>query len=75
MSRAQISQEVHTALNWMDREQIVDLLKGISIQCYDHESDQVLREAIIQNIDDGTLEESVVLDSLDAARDRQRNRR
>lgn len=57
----QISQEVHTSLNWMDRSAIVSILEGISIQCYDHESDQVLREAVIQNIEDGTLEESEVI--------------
>lgn len=75
MSENSISQEVHTALNWMDRAQVVELLEGISIQCYDHESDQVLRDAVIQNVEDGTLDESDVLAASEEARDRQRNRR
>ena len=70
MSNKQISQEIHTALNWMDRSEIVAILEGISIQCYDHESDAILREAVIQNIEDGTLDPS----SLDLERTLSRDR-
>lgn len=51
----QVTSIIRTSLNWMDREALVAVLEGISIQCYDHESDDVLRDAIVQNIEDGTL--------------------
>lgn len=70
MSNNQISQEIHTALNWMDRSEIVAILEGISIQCYDHESDAILREAVIQNIEDGTLDASSINLERAPARDR-----
>lgn len=67
----EISQDIHTALNWMDRAEIVKILEGISIQCYDHESDQTLRDAVIQNLEDGTLDPS----GIDTSRIPERPRR
>lgn len=42
-------------INWMDRAAIVALLEGVSIQCRDDESDDVLREALRANLMDGTI--------------------
>jgi len=67
----EISQDIHTALNWMDRAEIVKILEGISIQCYDHESDQTLRDAVVQNLEDGTLDPS----DIDTSRIPERPRR
>lgn len=40
----------------MDRAEIVKLLEEVAcIQCYDHESDDELREALRANVDDGTI--------------------
>lgn len=47
-------------MNWdvsrLSREKCVLLLESISIQCYDHESVEVLREAVEVNLKDGTLD-------------------
>ena len=42
-------------INRMGRKDIVRLLEGASIQCYDHESTEELREALRANYDDGTI--------------------
>ena len=44
------------AIDALTRKQLVEVLEGISIACYDHESDEVLREAVRVNVDDGTLD-------------------
>lgn len=40
----------------MDRDALVAALEGVCIRCYDHESDEVLREAVRVNIEDGTID-------------------
>lgn len=40
----------------MDRAKIVELLESVSIQCNDDEDDDTLREALVENIKDGTIE-------------------
>jgi hypothetical protein len=40
----------------MDRDQMTSLLNEISIEVYDHESDEVLRQAVVANLDDETLD-------------------
>jgi len=42
-------------LNWMDRQDIVELLENDSIQCYDSDLLDDLKEAVMQNLDDGTF--------------------
>lgn len=44
------------AIDALTRERCVELLMSVSIQCYDHETVETLREAIYQNVLDGTLE-------------------
>lgn len=39
----------------LSREQVIELLEGVSIQCRDEESTAVLREALQTNVEDGTI--------------------
>lgn len=52
--------DIWKQLNWLDREQIVKILEGYCFQCYDSESTDELREALRQNIEDGTIDRSVL---------------
>jgi len=56
-----MDQKIHTAINWLDRDQILGILESIGIQCYDSESDDYLRDVIRENIEDGTLRTSGIL--------------
>lgn len=47
-------------VNWLGRAEIETLLIGVGIQPYDSESTDALREALLCNIEDGTLEASAV---------------
>lgn len=49
-------------LEKLDRDRVVTLLEGASIQCYDHETDVELREALLENIIDGTIHEDLIED-------------
>jgi len=40
----------------LTREECARLLEDAGIQVYDHESIETLREAVIANLDDGTIE-------------------
>lgn len=40
----------------LSREQCTELLEGVSIQVYDNETDECLREAVRANLEDGTIE-------------------
>lgn len=40
----------------MSRAEIVEVLEGAGIECYDHESDETLRVALAENIDDETID-------------------
>ena len=42
-------------LVWLERHNIVQLLENVSIQCYDEEPTDELREALRVNIEDGTI--------------------
>jgi hypothetical protein len=55
-----MDQEIHKAINWLDREQIVKILENYGFACYDSESTDDLREALRANIADGTIELSVL---------------
>lgn len=54
----------------LSREKCIELLTGASIQCYDSESDEVLREAVAVNIADGTIEPDDFEFDEDEARER-----
>jgi len=45
----------------LTREECTRLLESVGIQVYDHETIETLREAVIANLDDGTIEICEVL--------------
>jgi len=49
-------QEIWTALNWMDRGDLEKLLIDAGIQPHPQESDDDLKQAIVSNIEDGTID-------------------
>ena len=49
-----------TALNKLTREEVIELLEGVGIACYEHETLGTLREALRVNIKDGTIPKSAV---------------
>lgn len=55
-----MDQEIHKTINWMDREQIVAILENYGFACYDSESTDDLRDALRANIEDGTIDPSVL---------------
>jgi len=55
-----MQQATHTAINQLDREQIVKILEEYGFACYDSESTDELREALRSNIEDGTIDPSVL---------------
>lgn len=54
-------QSLWTALNWMDRSQLEEILAGVGIQSHPSESDDELKQAIIANVEDGTIDPYMVL--------------
>ncbi len=54
--------DISQQLNWLSRERIVAILESYSFQCYDSESADDLREALRQNIEDGTIDRAVLDD-------------
>lgn len=54
------AKELAAKIAVLPRERCVEILTSVSIQCYDSEPTEVLREAIASNIDDGTLSRSSV---------------
>lgn len=57
MKKEAFKQSSHTAINWMDRAEIVSILESAGIACYDHEDTENLREALRANVMDGTIPE------------------
>lgn len=47
--------EVWKQINQLNREQIIELLEGIGIACFDDESTQLLREALFESIESGEI--------------------
>jgi hypothetical protein len=43
--------------NWLNREEIVVILENYGFMCYDNETEDELREALISNVEDGTIPE------------------
>lgn len=56
----QITNEISKAINWLDREKVVKILENYGFACYDSESDDDLRNALRENIADGTIDPSVL---------------
>jgi hypothetical protein len=57
-----LSNEHHKAINWMDRTQIVALLENFGFACYDRETTDELRDAVRENVADGTIPASYLND-------------
>jgi len=55
-----MDQSTHTAINWLDRQQIIKILEEYGFACYDSESTDELREALRSNIADNTISISVL---------------
>ena len=53
---SKLDYNVWKSVNWLDRNKIVELLESVSICCYEGEPTQDLREALVANIEDGTIE-------------------
>lgn len=53
--------DVRTALNWMDRSKLEEILRSVCIECYPNETDDELKDAIVANVEDGTLDEDTVI--------------
>ena len=47
--------DILRTVNWMSRDEIVGLLEGFGFVCYDHETTDELREALVVNVLDGTI--------------------
>lgn len=52
-----MNRELETRLDWLEHEQIVDVLSNAGINCYDYESTDDLLEALKSHIEDGTISE------------------
>ena len=50
-----MEQNIHTAINWLDRERIVELLERNGMACYDTESTDNLRETLRECVEDGDI--------------------
>lgn len=47
--------DISKIINWMNREEVVELLEGEGIACYDSESTDELREALLASVQDGSI--------------------
>lgn len=56
-----VSQNIHTKINWIGREDIITLLESVGIVCYDHEQTRLLRDTLRNNVIDGTIDESYII--------------
>ncbi len=55
-----MSECTQSAISWMDRSEICRILEGFCFACYDDESTETLRQALIENVKDGTIPEDVI---------------
>lgn len=47
--------DIRRQINWMEREEIVTVLENYSFCCYDSETTDSLRDALFENVEDGTI--------------------
>jgi len=50
-----LAQEQHTAINWLERAKIQELLEGNGMAVYDSESTDDLKATLIQCVEDGEI--------------------
>ena len=55
-----MSEQTRSTINWMNRNEICYILEGFCFQVFDDESTATLREALIVNVEDGTIPEYVI---------------
>lgn len=48
--------DIWKQINQLSRGQIIELLEGIRIACFDDEPTQVLREALFESIESGDIQ-------------------
>jgi len=51
-----MEQATHTAINWLDRQDIVEILERYGFACHDSETTDELRDALRVNVEDGTVD-------------------
>jgi hypothetical protein len=52
--------DIRRDINWLDREDVVNILEQYGFACYDHESTDSLRNELFNNILDRTIPETEV---------------
>ncbi|GIK44864.1 MAG: hypothetical protein K8L99_20430 [Anaerolineae bacterium] len=52
--------DLRKTVNWLERSKIVEILESYGFQCYDSESTDELCQALVSNIEDGTIDPSVL---------------
>jgi hypothetical protein len=55
-----MNQETHTYINWLERDQIVELLLLFGFDANDAQSTDELREALRENVKDGTIPKTAI---------------
>ena len=50
-----LTQKIHTAINWLSRQQIVELLESNGMACYDSEDTDSLRATLAQCIEEDEI--------------------
>lgn len=50
-------QDIHTRINWLNREQIERIMTDWGFHCSADETENELREALRENVMDGTIPE------------------
>ena len=50
------NRNVWKTVNWMDRQEIQNILESHGFAVYDRDTDDELRECLVRNVDDGTIE-------------------
>ena len=55
-----MSESTRQAIGWMDRGEIAKILEGYGFAVYDDESTSTLRDALLANVEDGTIDSHVI---------------
>ncbi len=65
MNRNNFSVDLENALRRICRDEIVEILEANGFQCYDSETKEVLYEALVVNIEDGTISDNDVIEKME----------
>lgn len=58
--KKEVKKEVKDRVNSLERSKIVKILENHGFHCYDTEDVQMLRIAVLINIEDGTISENAI---------------